>query len=339
MNSIKSAVILIVIIAITSVIYLFNFKPHLTIMSDSESNETISFLNKTLPLSPQQVTNPYRGAKKDITLKSADELTQMFSEKNYLLSRVKHTHQVPKLYVVNLPDNLNQQSIKYKVDDFIRLLLPNVLLVNQQVLAVRNTLYELKKIKYDVLTTKQQQWLKQLTIDYGLNNLDIKNDQFFNDKTKNSAIDRLLTFIDIIPISMVLAQGIDESGWGTGYFAIKGNNLYGEHLPAGGSHYLLTPNGQVKVAAFDSLYQATAAYFYNLNSSKAYEALRTLRASLRQKQQLTGIKLIQALSDYSVRGQAYVDNLQELIVSHQLAAYEHVNFDSSASAEIIRFTY
>jgi len=39
--------------------------------------------------------------------------------------------------------------------------------------------------------------------------------------------DELILHVDTLPPSLVLAQGAEESGWGTSRFAIEGNALFG----------------------------------------------------------------------------------------------------------------
>ena len=312
---IKQITAIVIIGIITLFLYLFNSKAH-SPLTDEHVN------NILLPSIPIHNKNPYGRPQSDVTLQGAAKLEQQFNQRHYNLAKVRETHIVPRIFVTNLPSNLNQQPVTHKINDFIRLLLPTVLLVNQQILQIRNTLLTLNQIPQEKWTAQQQRWLKLLTHDYRLPSVNIN---------------KLLKHIDIIPTSMALAQGIDESGWGTGYFAIKGNNLYGEHLPVGGHKYLVTPDRKVKVAAFDSLYQSTAAYFYNLNASDAYQDLRALRFKLRTNNKLTGLKLIDALESYSIRGQAYVANLHSLIINNHLESYDKAKLNNQKGIDIIRF--
>lgn len=287
------------------------------------------------PLMPERIEQPYADVKRESTLSGAAQLSKMFAQAGYNLETVRQDHRVPELYVINLPDDLNQQPVESKINDFVRLLLPNVLAVNQQILKVRQSLMSMAKRPTESLTAKETVWLQGLANDYGLKERDEKSG-----KSKAVDIKLLLQHIDVIPTGMVLAQGIDESGWGTSHFAIQGNALYGEHLPQSGGKYLTTPGGHVKVAAFDSLYLGTAAYIYNLNSSHAYHGLWQLRQQLRvQGKPVTGYELVGALVDYSVRGQAYVDNLRSLIEHHHLDSYDNAKFNSAEGRHLIRFKH
>ncbi|MEC4727406.1 glucosaminidase domain-containing protein [Shewanella sp. D64] len=291
----------------------------------------------SLTLMPENIKQPYVEVKDEITLTGAAQLTKEFAQSGYKLDLVRQNFNVPELYVMNLPDDLNNQTVENKIDNFVRLLLPNVLAVNQQILKVRATLKQMVERPSASLTSKDQVWLQALANDYGLKD-SAKGGLSKGGDNPGVNIQQLLLHIDVIPTGMVLAQGIDESGWGTSHFAVQGNALYGEHLPQGGGKYLTTPGGHVKVAAFDSLYQGTAAYIYNLNSSRAYHELWQLREELRAKgKPVTGYELVAALANYSVRGQAYVNNLRSLIEHHHLDNYDKVELDPSLGRKRIKF--
>lgn len=275
----------------------------------------------SLPLSPEKIQQPYPNVS-ITTLHSAKTLISEFDRHYYQLNKVATSNSLPAFFVENLPDNLNSLPVEQKTSGFIRLLLPTISEVNTHILEVRDALIAIaKKPKHD-WSHSEQVWVDNLIKEYNV---------------KSGEIQDLLMHVDIIPVGMVLAQGIDESGWGTSHFAIEGNNLYGEHLPSKGGKYLTTPGGHVKVAAFDNLFAGTASYMHNLNTTEAYKELWHLRHKLRQQNNLTGHELVQALSHYSTRGQAYVDNLRALIKHHQLDRFDHVHLDDANTVRI-RFT-
>lgn len=263
-----------------------------------------------LPQLPEQQVRPFEDARHK-SLSGSKALGELFSQQGYSLQGVKQGDPVPRVFGLNLPDDLNKQPVPDKISEFIRLLLPNVLAVNEQINRVRIRLVQLLAVSADDRTDAENQWLLGLLGHYSI-------EAQLTDKN----LQQLLMQLDVIPVGMVLAQGIDESGWGTSHFAVAGNALYGEHNPKGGTHYLTTPGGHVKVAAFDSMFQGTAGYMYNLNTGRAYEGLWQLRKQLKAENRLTGYQLVGALEHYSTRGNAYVDNLRSLITNHQLDAYD-----------------
>ncbi|MCL2912574.1 glucosaminidase domain-containing protein [Shewanella corallii] len=262
-----------------------------------------------LPQLPEQEERPFADTRHK-SLAGAKALGEMFDAQGYKLDSVKQGAGVPPLFGLNLPKDLNNQPVTEKISEFIRLLLPNVLAVNQQITRVRQQLEVLVKIPVSQRTAAENEWLQELLTHYSI------APQLTSDN-----LNQLLMQLDVIPVGMVLAQGIDESGWGTSHFAIAGNALYGEHNPKGSSHYLTTPGGHVKVAAFDSMFEGTAAYMFNLNTAKAYQGLWQLRQTLKREHRLTGYELVTSLEHYSTRGNAYVENLQSLITHHQLDAF------------------
>ena len=274
-----------------------------------------------LPISPEKIHNPYPEVKVT-TLNSAQSLIKEFKLHQYQLANVSSTDQIPSFFVENLPNDLNSLPVQEKISGFIRLLLPTIIEVNKRISAVRNDVITLSKQPKSKWSQEETVWLNDLMGSYDI---------------KSNNISDLLLRLDIIPAGMVLAQGIDESGWGTSYFAVKGNGLYGEHLSSKGGKYLSTPGGHVKVAAFDNLFAGTARYMYNLNTTSAYKELWTLRQKLRAEGKLSGYELVESLSHYSTRGEAYVDNLQALIKHHKLDNFDNVEFNNTTPIRI-RFT-
>lgn len=271
-----------------------------------------------LPISPEKIDNPYPEVKVT-TLNSAQSLIKEFKQHQYQLAKISSTEQIPSFFVENLPSDLNSLPVQEKISGFIRLLLPTIIEVNKRISAVRNDVITLSKQPKSEWSKEETVWLNELMTSYDI---------------KSNSIDDLLLRLDIIPVGMVLAQGIDESGWGTSYFAVKGNGLYGEHLSSKGGKYLSTPGGHVKVAAFDNLFAGTARYMYNLNTTSAYKDLWILRKKLSREGKLSGYELVEALSHYSTRGDAYVENLQSLIKHHKLDSFDQVTFDSSTPIRV-----
>ncbi|MDD9156856.1 glucosaminidase domain-containing protein [Aliivibrio sp. S4TY2] len=271
-----------------------------------------------LPISPEKLIAPYPEVKVT-TLNSAQSLINEFKQHQYQLANVSKTDQIPSFFVENLPSDLNSLPVQEKISGFIRLLLPTIIEVNKRISTVRHDVIALSKQPKSEWSKEETVWLNDLMTSYDI---------------KSNNIDDLLLRLDIIPVGMVLAQGIDESGWGTSYFAVKGNGLYGEHLSSKGGKYLSTPGGHVKVAAFDNLFAGTARYMYNLNTTSAYKDLWTLRQKLSTEGKLSGYELVESLSHYSTRGDAYVENLQSLIKHHKLDSFDQATFDSSTPIRV-----
>ncbi len=122
----------------------------------------------------------------------------------------------------------------------------------------------------------------------------------------------LLRRVDTIPASLALAQGAEESGWGTSRFALEGNALFGQLVwDASG----MAPEeareelGSYGVRKFRTPLDSADAYAFNLNTHPAYAGFRKLRAAGRA----SGPELAGHLESYSQRRRDYVESLLAII--------------------------
>lgn len=154
-----------------------------------------------------------------------------------------------------------------------------------------------------------RRWLESLAGDYG-----IEDGRKLNDK---GLITRLLRHVDIVPMSLALAQAATESGWGTSRFVIEGNNLFGEwcYVPGCGLTPLRRDEGRShEVRSFARPAQSVKSYIRNINTHEKYRNFRLLREQMRQKgRALSGLELAGELTQYSERRDAYVEEIREMI--------------------------
>jgi len=144
-----------------------------------------------------------------------------------------------------------------------------------------------------------------------------------DDKSFKQIIGELLIKIDEVPPSLVVAQAINESGWGRSRFAREANNLFGMwcYTPGCG----LVPerrraNDKHEVKRYASIQVSVDEYLRNINRNKAYVELRALRAEQRQRlQPLSGDYLAQGLRRYSSIGAEYVNRIRNIIRTRDLA--------------------
>jgi len=143
------------------------------------------------------------------------------------------------------------------------------------------------------------------------------------DQDKNIQLAGLLKKINVVPRSLALAQAANESAWGTSRFARQANNYFGQWCFTQGCG--LVPKGRAanavhEVRAFSSPAASVASYMHNINTHRAYEALRQLRADIESNNQaVTGVQLAQGLINYSERGEAYIEEIQGMINSNKLS--------------------
>ncbi|NOY12998.1 MAG: hypothetical protein GXP51_04735 [Deltaproteobacteria bacterium] len=190
-----------------------------------------------------------------------------------------------------------------------------ILLANNEIRQERDQVLKFQQIvnRGATLTEDQLQTLTALARRYK-----IKSDSM----TSRPAFTELLMRVDTIPPGLALAQAANESAWGTSRFSQLANNLFGEWTFKSGTGIVPEdrPDGATyEVRRFDNIYESIRSYLLNLNTHFAYQELRQLRAEARaENRPVDGFKLAEGLFRYSIRGEAYVKDLQSLIRLNRL---------------------
>lgn len=238
---------------------------------------------------------------------SAARLDAAFGRMGYRLDAVAHGAKVPAVFLPSVPvdlDELPEADAKKHV--FLRVMLPLVLVVNEEIAEDRRRLDAMASGR----APRDEAWLAELAARYGVD-------------TATPA--QLLRRVDEVPPSLALAQAAEESGWGTSRFVREANNLFGH---VGDS---VVPEGDTdgpRMASFASLHEAVRAYVHNLNTHPAYEALRRARAAARARGAFPdGHTLAGTLVNYSERRGAYVDTIRALIRANRLPRFDHARLD------------
>jgi len=142
---------------------------------------------------------------------------------------------------------------------------------------------------------------------------------------ENATLKECLKRIDIIPVSLVLAQSAVESGWGKSRFFKQANNIFGQWTWTGkGLNPLQRDKGKThKVAIFDSLETSVYKYMMNLNVGWAYRDFRAKREELRENNKpILGSILAKTLVNYSAKKEAYTTILTNMIRRNHLYRYD-----------------
>jgi uncharacterized FlgJ-related protein len=252
----------------------------------------------------------YKG-RVEISISSVNDLEKVFNDFNYTSeSWDAGNKEVPRIHLSKISSTWKETSnkipVKKKKEIFFRLLMPLVLLSNEEISIERKRL---------LLEGYDSLWTKKLALKYKV----IKTaDTSFS----KAQFKELLKRVDIIPVSLALAQSAEESGWGTSRFASKGNALFGQWDFSGNG---MIPAQQRKelgnygLARFDSPLDSVKGYMLNLNTSYAYEKLRTLRQDIRKKnKKVTGWELAKTLDKYSEKGEAYIQGLHKMMRYNKL---------------------
>ena len=134
--------------------------------------------------------------------------------------------------------------------------------------------------------------------------------------------------MDIIPVSIALAQAANESGWGTSRFALEGNALFGQWTwsKKGILPKEQDPDQTHKIMQFQILKASVRAYKNNLNTHNAYKEFREVRAKLRQNEKkITGLPLIKYLKNYAAIGEKYTAIIAGIIENNSLQDFDEAN--------------
>lgn len=273
-----------------------------------------------------QMFSPLGEATYNFELSGAEQASDFFKKFDVEMRHIKESKSIRPFYTQNLPKDIWVLSLDQKKELFIHLLLPAIIAVNAEIAEERKALTRLheKKKAFYILTWKEQAVINKLATKYS---------------TPANNMDKLYERIDIVPISLALAQTIIESGWGTSRFAREGNGLYGVHLPKNSSgEYIESKVGGVKVAAYESIYSATKAYAHVLNTAKAYEGLRKKRLEQRMENgELSGADLAGTLTAYSEIGDAYVKYIRTVISRNKLELLNDVNITKDGTTVNLLF--
>ena len=134
--------------------------------------------------------------------------------------------------------------------------------------------------------------------------------------------------MDIIPVSIAIAQAANESGWGTSRFALEGNALFGQWTwsKKGISPKNKDPDQTHKILQFQVLKASVRAYKNNLNTHNAYREFREVRAKLKQNGiKVTGLALTKYIKNYAAIGEKYVEIIDGIIESNSLTDFDKAN--------------
>lgn len=195
------------------------------------------------------------------------------------------------------------ENTREKKQLFFDILRPIVIHENSVIRSQREKILAAKQ------ANKSAPWIQALAEDHKL--------EWDNE---NPDWDTLLHHIDTIPKELVMIQAANESAWGKSRFAQQGNNLFGQWCFNEGCGLVPSQRNSDaghEVRTFDSINDSVASYLHNLNTSHAYADLRDIRADLRENNQpFDALSLAEGLSQYSTRGEEYVEEIQSMIRSN-----------------------
>ena len=241
-------------------------------------------------------------------------LINLFEKSGYNLEKVREGEPVANFFLARFPEGIGElENIEQRKKIFIQILLPIILSENEKIIEDRRKLTIIMNRKSFI---KDAAWL---------------DEKFQQYKVKDNNVKELLIRMDIIPPSIAIAQAAYESGWGTSRFAIEGNALFGQwgwKEKKGMVPENRTEDERHEVSKFNQIRYAVSAYKNNLNTHAFYDEFRKERAHQRKGRltgSISGLKLINYLGKYSVRGDDYVLGLKKIIEQNSLKDFDKSN--------------
>lgn len=265
-----------------------------------------------VPLPPTDGTVQDGGADASVARVDGISVAALESDFDSLEYRLRDVRErvadVPRLVPETVPRDIEELvDIDRRKTVFFKMVLPLVLMVNEDLMATRARIKDLTR-EGAAISAEDATWLAGRYDTYRVEPGDVAT---------------LLRRVDAIPPSLALAQAAIESGWGTSRFAQEGNALFGQWVwgeDADGIVPAARKDGMThKIRAFETPLQAVAAYIKNLNTHRAYGDLRAIRARLRQQEApLNGMTLAEGLEAYSEKGREYIRIVRQVISANRL---------------------
>jgi Bax protein len=246
-----------------------------------------------------------------ISLNSETALN-LFDDLGYDLKGVRAGQKVKPIYLTKLPKDLKALGDTLKKRElFIKIILPLILYENEKITEDRQKLFQILSKNFN--TSGERVWIKRRFKEYKIDDQDLS---------------KLKMRMDIIPVSIALAQAANESGWGTSRFALEGNALFGQWT---WSKKGITPENQDKdkshkILQFQILKASVRAYKNNLNTHNAYKEFREARAKIRQAgKSINGLDLTKYIERYAAIGEQYVKIIESIIIKNSLTDFDEAN--------------
>ena len=248
---------------------------------------------------------------------SAATIVQLFKETNYFLEDVRKTKLVKPVTLSLLPQEIKMiENVKKRKNLFIQIILPLILEENNLIKIERKKLFSI--LNRNNNTNAEKKWLNDKFKQYGVVNKDLST---------------LKIRMDIIPVSLAIAQAAKETGWGTSRFALEGNALFGQWTWTGEGIKPAGADSQTKhkVMKFKVLKSSIRAYERNLNTHSGYKEFRMARAELRDNnQKLDSLVLANYLDKYAATGVEYIKILKKIIEQNNLTDFDDVKLMPSS---------
>ncbi|ADH85664.1 glucosaminidase domain-containing protein [Desulfurivibrio alkaliphilus] len=228
---------------------------------------------------------------------------------------------MPPLVFTSFPVDMGELQVSARKRLFLHILAPTAMVALAEVAEERAELLRvigrmdfydctLEKLLHEEVCHQQ---------DCGLTAEEAEFLQLLAAKYRTERLDVLLSRVNVLPLSLVLAQAAMESAWGASRFVQEGNNIFG--VWTWGGEGMIPANRASgmshRVAIYDTLLDSVRAYVLMLNRVPAYRTLREIR-----RESMDSLALVNGLRYYSEKRDRYVDDLRRLIQINQMQHYD-----------------
>ncbi|MFL2814349.1 MAG: glucosaminidase domain-containing protein [Candidatus Puniceispirillales bacterium] len=234
------------------------------------------------------------------------DLENLLNQISLNYKNISNLEKLPNFSLLSLPKDLSSvEPTSKRKEIFLSSILPLVIKSSLDILNDRKILCEAIKNKDN---KKKEEIAKKHYIDLS------KIEKLMIDNT-------LIRKIDIVPISLVMAQAAAESGWGTSRFALEGNALFGQWTwdKSKGIQPKFASDQKAAVRKFETLSDSVNSYLSNLNTHIAYSSMRTKRnRNCNQKKLISGYELANWMGNYAITRDEYTKLLRLIIKKNNL---------------------
>lgn len=302
----KKKIKLLIIMCVLGLISFVVYKAALNIYESGIYEEQIGVAQKSIDTSTfieEALKSP---SGEIITPKGKADIERVYANINMI--------QVPRIFIDRLPNNFTIETIADRTL-FMKIITALMLRTNEQILKERRVI--------QILNDKfmnQVPWTQQET-DF-FNAMVEKYDAVLA-KTIQSKIADLMVKIDIIPVSIGVAQAILFSDWGTK----NKDSVYAEYGWTDKEHYGPLP--------FSSLIKATDSYALALNSRSQLIGFREARKWLRpySEQRSLGLDLAHNLDNYREDEKRYGEQISQVYGQGLIKELDHACFNGECTFE------
>ena len=275
--------------------------------STKENFLVIEESNKNISL-PVSVATPIEEEDKTVVLntlyspikkiENQFRIVSLKSDKDVLSMKNQKVEPICYINTISL-DNL---SLEKKKETFINMMIPSILLAKYKMKMERRKVIRLSR-KND-LSNEENIWLSN------------KLEEF-----KVSNTDDLYNNMELHPTSLIIAQAIVESGWGTSKFFKNANNVFGIWSFSKKDKRMVASEKRGKssiyLKKYESIHESIYDYLLTISKVSHYKSFREKRLETQDP-----FILIEHLDKYSEQGDEYIANIKNIIKRNQLIDYD-----------------